>query len=139
MSRPADLQIGDLSRRTRCNIETIRYYERVGLLPKPRRNGRFRVYEADDVRRLSFIRRARELGFAVNEIRALLGLAAGGKGSCRNIRNLTATHLAEVRTKIADLKAMERVLAKTVRECDAGKAAGCPVIDALSSADGASH
>jgi len=68
-----DIAVGELSRRTGCNIETIRYYERIGLLPKPRREkgGRFRRYDRDDVARLRFIRRARQLGFALNEVRAL--------------------------------------------------------------------
>jgi len=128
------MPIGRLSRLTRCNIETIRYYERIGLLPKPNRSaGRYRVYAQQDVGRVSFIRRARELGFQIGEIRALLGLAAENADSCAAVRDLTAKHLADIRLKIADLAAMERVLAKTVRQCSAGRQTGCPVIDALSS------
>src|SRR6516225_10555571 len=74
-----DIAVGELSRLTGCNIETIRYYERIGLLPKPRREkgGRFRRYDRDDVARLRFIRRARQLGFTLDEVRALLRLARG--------------------------------------------------------------
>lgn len=75
------IQIGELSRRTGCNIETIRYYERIGLMPAPPRRGRYRSYGGEDVGRLGFVRRARELGFTLDEVRALLGLAGGGHGS----------------------------------------------------------
>jgi MerR family mercuric resistance operon transcriptional regulator len=77
----AAIAIGELSRRTQCNIETIRYYERIGILPQPRRqNGRDRRYDAADIARLRFIRRARQLGFTLAEVRALLrlGAAVGG-------------------------------------------------------------
>jgi MerR family mercuric resistance operon transcriptional regulator len=132
----AALSIGELSRRTRVNIETIRYYERIQMLPAPPRtaNGR-RVYGPADRRILAFIRRARELGFTLNEIRALLALAGGGaRETCPDVRELAAAHLAEIRAKIADLAAMERALADAVRRCDAGEMPGCPVLDALSEA-----
>jgi MerR family mercuric resistance operon transcriptional regulator len=130
------IQIGELSRRTGCNIETIRYYERIALLPAPVRSaGRYRVYDTTDVRRLAFIRRARELGFTLDEIRTLLALSTNdAQGACAEVRELAASHLAEVRAKIADLRAMERVLADAVRRCTAGKLPGCPIIDALSAA-----
>jgi MerR family mercuric resistance operon transcriptional regulator len=134
--QPAALSIGELSRRTRVNIETIRYYERIEMLPPPPRttSGR-RVYGPAETRTLAFIRRARELGFTLGEIRALLALSGeGGSESCAEVRELAAAHLAEIRGKIADLKAMERVLADAVERCDAGEAPGCPVLDALSAA-----
>jgi MerR family mercuric resistance operon transcriptional regulator len=125
------IQTGELSRRTGCNIETIRYYERIGLLPAPPRRGRYRSYGTEDVARLGFVRRARELGFTVDEVRALLGLAAGGPESCAEARELAASHLKDVRARIADLKRMERVLANSVRACGAGENPGCPLLDAL--------
>jgi MerR family mercuric resistance operon transcriptional regulator len=128
------LSIGELSRRTAVNIETIRYYERIKMLPAPPRttSGR-RVYGPGETRTLVFIRRSRELGFTLNEIRALLALSAeSGQGACAEVRELAADHLGEVRAKIADLRAMERVLADAVRRCDAGEAPGCPLIDTLS-------
>ncbi len=125
------LQIGELSRRTGCNIETIRYYERIGLMPAPPRHGRYRSYGGEDVGRLGFVRRARELGFTLDEVRALLGLAGGGQGSCAEVRTLAASHLADVRARIADLRRMERVLADSVRACDAGQDPGCPLIQTL--------
>lgn len=134
MAPSAGIQIGELSRRTGCNIETIRYYERVALLPAPSRNaGRYRIYDTADVRRLAFIRRARELGFTLDEVRTLLALSADD-GACADVRELTESHLAGVRAKIADLRAMERVLADAVRRCAAGEVPGCPIIEALSAA-----
>lgn len=131
---PAALTIGKLSRRTGVNIETIRYYERIKMLPAPPRtaSGR-RVYGPVETRTLAFIRRSRELGFTLHEIRALLALSDdNGREVCAEAHNLAAGHLADVRAKIADLRAMERVLADAVRRCEIGEAPGCPLIDTLS-------
>jgi MerR family mercuric resistance operon transcriptional regulator len=132
MAQVKAIRIGELSRRTGCNIETIRYYERIELLPRPDRRGSYRQYGAADVSSLTFIRRARDLGFTLDEIRALLRLAGEGRAACADARDIAATHLRDVRKRIADLKAMERALAATVRRCDAGKQPACPVIEALS-------
>jgi MerR family mercuric resistance operon transcriptional regulator len=132
--RPEGIAIGELSRRTDCNVETVRYYERIGLLPKPSRRGTYRCYKEEDVGRLAFIRRARELGFKLGEVRALLELAADSRDGCAAIREIAATHLTDVRAKIVDLQAMECVLAQAVRGCDTGEFPGCPVVSALSSA-----
>lgn len=125
------MPIGELSRRTGCNIETIRYYERIGLIPEPPRRGTYRSYGEDDAARLGFVRRARELGFTLDQVRALLTLAQGDQHSCAEARDLADAHLHDVRARIADLARMERVLAASVRACDAGEDSGCPVIDAL--------
>lgn len=127
------IAIGALSRRTGCNIETVRYYERIGILPKPSRRGTYRRYDQEDVNRLAFIRRARELGFKLEEVRALLGLASGGQDSCVEAREIASSHLADVRMRIADLQAMESALAHAVEQCDAGELSACAVISALSS------
>jgi MerR family mercuric resistance operon transcriptional regulator len=129
-----EIGIGELSRRTQCNVETIRYYERIGLLPRPRRSaGRYRRYDADDIGRLRFIRRARQLGFTLNAVRALLSLASVKSGDVRTeARGLAAAHLEQVRAKIADLQAMERTLAEAMRACEAGERPKCPLIEALS-------
>jgi len=129
-----EIAIGELSRRTECNIETIRYYERIGLLPPPRRpGGRFRRYDADDVARLHFIRRARKLGFTLDDVRAFLRLArAEGDDARTEARNLATAHVADIRSKIADLQAMERVLSEAICECEAGQQPGCPLIEVLS-------
>jgi MerR family mercuric resistance operon transcriptional regulator len=103
------------------------------LLPVPDRVGRYRRYVAADVRRLVFIRRARELGFTLDEVRALLSLSeADGKTACADVREIAGSHLAEVNAKIADLRAMERTLTEALRRCDAGEVSGCPLIEALS-------
>ena len=132
---PAEaLPIGELSRRTGVHIETIRYYERIKMLPSPPRTavGR-RVYGPAETRILAFIRRSRELGFTLDEIRALLALSArNGRDACAEVRGLATGHLKEVRAKIADLRVMERVLVDAVRRCDEGEAPGCPLIDTLS-------
>ncbi len=131
--RQNDIPIGELSRRAGCNIETIRYYERIGVLPPPRRNGRYRSFSASDVARLVFVRRARELGFTLDEVRALLKLAAANdRSTCTEVREISVAHLSDVHARIANLRAMERVLAAAVRQCDAGQQPGCPLIDALS-------
>ena len=130
-----EIAVGEFSRRAGCNIETIRYYERIGLLPKARREkgGRFRRYDADDVSRLRFIRRARQLGFTLDEVRALLRLAAGdGEDVRAEARSVAAAHIADIRAKIADLQAMDRVLTNAVCECEAGQRPRCPLIEVLS-------
>jgi MerR family mercuric resistance operon transcriptional regulator len=126
-----DMPIGEFSRRTGCAIETIRFYEKAGVLPQARRKGRYRHYEAADVARLTFVRRARELGFTLEEVRALLKLSADSQSACGEVRVLAAEHLAAVRARLADLRSMERVLAQAVRSCEAGEQPTCPLIDAL--------
>ena len=125
------IAIGELSRLAGCNIETIRYYERIGLLPKPARRGRYRSYDQGDVGRLGFVRRARELGFTLETVRTLLGLAVGGDASCAAVRDLAAAHLKDVQSRLADLHRLERALSEAVRACGAGDDSGCPLIDAL--------
>ena len=126
------LKIGDLSRETGCNIETIRYYERIGLVPVQPRIGRYRSYGMPDVRRLHFIRRARALGFTLDEIRTLLTLAPAAAETCAEAQKVAAIHLRDVRAKIAALRSMERVLAEAVDACTAGKHPSCPIIETLS-------
>lgn len=127
-----DMPIGEFSRHTGCAIETIRFYEKVGVLPKARRRGRYRHYTSGDVGRLIFVRRARELGFTLDQVRTLLNLAATGGDACAEVRTLAAVHLTDIRGRIADLRAMERILAQSVRQCDAGQQTTCPLIDVLS-------
>ena len=124
--------IGVLCRRSGVIIETIRYYERIGLLRKPARSaGGFRLYTAVDAERLGFIRRARDLGFSIDEVRRLLGLADGKSQSCRRVLQIAEGHLADVRAKLADLRRMERVLAGMVRSCAQGALGDCPLLAAL--------
>ena len=127
------IAIGELAQRTGCNIETIRYYERIGLLPVPERKARFRRYGKADVQLLAFVGRARELGFTLDKVHALLCLSVRNGDACGEVRAIAAAHLADVRAKIADLRAMEGALADAVRQCDAGSTPGCPLIDVLTS------
>jgi MerR family mercuric resistance operon transcriptional regulator len=132
MEETARIAIGALSKHTGTNIETIRYYERVELLPAPARSsGGYRLYGKDHLQRLNFIRRARTLGFPIGEVRTLLRLADERKRPCAEVRVVAEAHLKDVRAKIADLRRMERVLKATVARCAEGRRADCPVIEAL--------
>lgn len=114
------------------NIETIRCYEKIKLLPAPlRTEGGHRLYGPRERRTLAFIRRARELGFTLDEIRALLELGGPGKASCAEVKEIAAHHLDDIRAKIADLKKLERLLASTIAKCSGRKVPECPVVDIL--------
>jgi len=123
---------GVIAARTGVNIETVRYYERIGLLPAPPRSkGGHRMYDEVLLRRLNFIRRCRELGFTLDEVRSLLQLVDGGDYTCGEVEGLTTAHLGEVRRKLADLKRLEKVLREMVARCEGGEVPECPVIEAL--------
>lgn len=130
--------IGALAGQTGVNIETIRYYEKIGLMrPPPRTRGGHRSYGPEHVERLRFIRRARALGFGTKGIRTLLSLCGGAAGSCAQAREIAASHLAEVRAKREDLAKLEAVLSETIAQCDArccgAPAPVCPVLEILES------
>ena len=126
------IAIGKLARHTGTNVETIRYYERMGLWAPPSRSaGGYRLYRTEHLKRLNFIRRARLLGFSIGEVRTLLRLADERKRPCAGARVVAEAHLADVRNKIADLRTMERVLRETVARCADGAGSHCPLIDAL--------
>ncbi len=128
------LQRAELARLTGCNLETIRYYEKIGMIPDPPRTAAgYRIYSKGHVSRLQFILRARELGFTIEEIRGLLDLVDGGNQTCAEVKERTERHLGDVRTKIADLKRIENVLASTAARCTGDDAPECPVLEALSS------
>jgi MerR family mercuric resistance operon transcriptional regulator len=127
------LSIGRVALSSGVHLETIRYYERIGLIPAPgRTEGGHRAYEPLALRRLAFVRRARELGFSIEEIRALLGLAEPGHRACEEVRVVAEAHLKEVRAKIADLARLEAILAETIGRCgQGGPAPSCPVLELL--------
>jgi MerR family transcriptional regulator, mercuric resistance operon regulatory protein len=127
------LTIGRLAALSGVNLETIRYYERIGLMPAPdRTEGGHRLYAAAHKRRLSFIRRGRELGFGIGAIRTLLDLAEPGHRSCDDVQPIAASHLQEVRAKIADLARLEAILAQTVSRCEGHMSSpSCPVLEML--------
>lgn len=130
--RAETIAIGALSQRTKVNVETIRYYERIGLLPEPpRTSGGHRLYGEQHLRRLMFIRRTRELGFSLNEVRALLGLRGTDDLTCREVKTLAQHHIGSIRAKIRDLKRLERTLSDLAARCRGEDVPDCPILDAL--------
>jgi MerR family transcriptional regulator, mercuric resistance operon regulatory protein len=131
-SRAERLPIGGLSRDTGVNIETIRYYERIGLLPPPpRSDGGHRLYDDGHRQRLVFIRRSRQLGFSLDEVRDLLGLARGHELTCAEVKTMTEQHVGDIRRKVKDLKKLERVLTDLAAQCHGKKVPHCPILEAL--------
>jgi MerR family transcriptional regulator, mercuric resistance operon regulatory protein len=137
-SRGSALTIGALARLTGVSVETIRYYERIRLMGKPpRTRGGHRCYEPEHTHRLRFIRRARDLGFSIEDIRTLLALSVRGHKSCAEVREIAAAHLADVRAKRDDLAKLESILSETVDQCDAHRSGIstpiCPILQVLES------
>jgi len=124
---------GELAQQSGCNIETVRFYEKQGLLPAPPRSaGGHRDYALEHLKRLTFIRRSRELGFTLEEVRRLLTLVDGSDWTCAEVRAMTLEHLADVRRRIADLEMLARVLEDMTAQCEGDAVPVCPVIEALS-------
>ena len=139
MSPSASLSIGVLARQTGCTVPTIRYYEEIGQLPAgPRTDAGRRVYGRAAVRRLSFIRRCRDFGFSIEQVRELVALVDEPERPCTDVRAVAAGHLATVREKLAELQALERSLAAFVGSCDAacagGAAVDCTILEDLACA-----
>jgi MerR family transcriptional regulator, mercuric resistance operon regulatory protein len=132
MNTNPKLTIGALSAQTEVNIETIRYYERIGILPKPPRSaGGHRHYATEHKQRLIFIRRSRQLGFSLDQVRMLLGLTGVRRMTCARVKTITEQHIADIRQRVKDLKRLERVLSDMVEQCRGDEAADCPILDAL--------
>ena len=113
------IQIGEAAQRAKLSIDTIRFYERIALLPRaPRTVGQFRLYTADDVTRLTFIKQMQELGFSLQEIKQLLELRDRGGHACGDVRNLLSSKLATIQNKIRDLQNLERELVTDLQKCD---------------------
>ena len=126
------LNIGALAKATGTKVETVRWYERVGLLPAPARtSGNYRVYGAAHLGRFSFIRRARDLGFSLDQIRTLLDIAGQHDRSCKAVDMIAREHLDEVDRKIADLQALRWELDALIGQCRHGRVAECRIIEAL--------
>lgn len=129
------LLIGELARRTGTKVETVRYYEREGLLPAPKRTaGNYRAYSDQHLNRLSFIRRARDLGFTLDQVRELLDLADDANRSCAAVDAIASTHVMEIDRKIVDLKALREELICLLEQCEQGTVANCRILDALAPA-----
>lgn len=125
------LTIGSLSKQSGVNVETIRFYERSGLLPAPQRTpSGYRSYRAEDVRRLRFIRRGRELGFSLEEIRELLELAAHPQQPCASADRMVREHLDAIEIRIRDLQNLQQELRK-LGNCPSAEAEHCRLLEAL--------
>ena len=125
------ITIGHLAQSAGVNVETIRYYQRIGLLSLPKRNyGSIRRYSADDLKRVRFIKRSQALGFSLDEVALLLGLSDGKH--CAETKALAERKLTTVDEKIADLTAIQKAIKGLVTQCSKGsRGCGCPIIDAL--------
>lgn len=132
MVRESEFTIGELAKATETHAETVRYYERVGLLRAPRRTtGNYRVYASKDAERLAFIRRGRNLGFTIDEIRTLLALAEENDRDCGAVDALAREHLAAIECKIRDLKRLATELRHLICQCHGGSVSECRIIEGL--------
>lgn len=128
-----ELSIGGLAERTGTNVQTIRYYEQIGLMPRPSRTeGNQRRYSSEHVRRLAFIRHARDLGFTIETIVTLLDLAAEPDRPCEDVIAIAEENLEVVRERLAKLRALEGALKDLVASCSGGRMKDCRIIEALS-------
>ncbi|HEY1560572.1 MAG TPA: helix-turn-helix domain-containing protein [Caulobacteraceae bacterium] len=129
---PTDVPIGVLAGQSGVKIETIRWYEKIGVMPKPPRSaGGYRLYSAEHLKRLTFIRRGRELGFSLDELRELIRLVDGHAFTCAQVKALMLEHVADIRRKIADLQRLARVMKDISSRCAGNDVPECPIIDAL--------
>ncbi|WP_420408147.1 MerR family transcriptional regulator [Hoeflea sp.] len=128
------MKIGELARATGTKVVTVRYYEKIGLLPEPDRSeDNYRDYGKTSLERLRFIRRCRELGFSLDQVRDLLSLASDAARPCAEVDEITAVHLAEVERKIADLQALAQQLRSISASCSGGGTiSNCRILDAIS-------
>ena len=124
------MRIGQLAKSVGVNVETVRYYQRIGLIELPRKPyGGSRSYDHDYLRRLLFIRRAQKLGFSLEDVRALLDLSST---DCQQVQKLAVGKLSLVKAKLRQLRDVESVLTKTIQQCGKRKAPeGCPIIETL--------
>jgi len=131
-SNAHDLSRGQLALATGCNMETIRYYERVELMPSPRRseNG-YRIYSEESRKRLSFILQLKSLGFSIEETKNVCALLDDDAYTCGDVHRVTVEHLGVVREKLKELRKMERRLKELAKSCREGQPPDCPIIDAL--------
>ena len=127
------LRTGELAIQGGVNLETIRYYERRGLLPKPpRTSAGYRAFDAEAVRRLRFIKQAQALGFSLKEVRELLALRLNPRTSCADVRRRAEAKIADIEEKLRDLRAMKRVLVRITAACAGrGPVSECPILESL--------
>ena len=126
------MKIGELAMATATKVETVRYYEKIGLLTPPARTvSNYRSYGSEHLARLSFIRRARDLGFTLDSVRELLDLSDQKNGSCEAVDVIATSHLASIERKIADLSALQEELSRVLGSCRKGTIAECKIIESL--------
>ncbi len=126
------MKIGDLAKLTDTRVETVRFYEKEGLIPPPARSaGNYRLYEAEHLHRLSFIRRSRDLGFSLAQVRALLALADDTDAPCAEVDAITAANIAEIDRKLADLSKLRAELVRKLDCCSGTTIGDCRIIEAL--------
>ncbi len=126
------MKIGELANATATKVETVRFYEKIGLLPPPARtSANYRTYGSEHLARLSFIRRARDLGFTLEAVRELLTLTDDKSQSCEAVDGIARVHLAEVNRKISDLTALRSELNRVVGTCQQGTVADCTIVETL--------
>src|SRR5258707_5289391 len=132
MVAEAALTIGEVARATGTQTETVRYYERIGLLPVPPRTAaRYRIYGRSDVNRLAFVKRSRDLGFTIEEVRVLLTLAQEADRNCKEVDAIARRHLTDVEGKIGDLQRLANELRHLIGQCQGGSISECRIIEAL--------
>ena len=126
------MKIGELASATGTKVETVRYYEKIGLLPPPARtSANYRAYGNDHLARLSFIRRARDLGFTLEAVRELLTLSDDKAQSCEAVDSVARVHLTEIDRKVRDLKSLRSELNRVIGSCSHGTVADCKIIETL--------
>lgn len=131
-AKPSFIGIGEMSRQTGVGIETIRYFEKIGMMPTPSRSeGGNRRYTTVHLQRLFFINRCRQIGFSQNEIKTLLSMVDSKDVTCSEVHNITVEHIRDIKKKIRDLRKLEKVLAQMANECSRGDIPDCPIIETL--------
>jgi Cu(I)-responsive transcriptional regulator len=126
------MKIGELANATTTKVETVRYYEKIGLLPPPARtSANYRAYGSEHLARLSFIRRARDLGFTLEAVRELLTLSDDKAQSCEAVDGIARIHLTEIDRKVRDLKSLRSELSRVLGSCSHGTVADCKIIETL--------
>lgn len=131
----AEYFVGQIAEKAGINVETVRYYEKLKLLPRPKRkqDSKYRIYDEDDLKRLLFVKRAKELGFTLKEIKELLDLRIDSRAKCGDVKHLTEHKLKDVDNKINDLKKIRNVLVKLINQCvnEEVSSDACPILASI--------
>jgi Hg(II)-responsive transcriptional regulator len=129
-----EYKAGEIAAKVDVNVETLRYYEKIKLMPKPkRRETRYRIYDENDLKRLLFIKRAKELGFTLKEINELFGLRIDSHAKCGDVKHLTEHKLKDIDNRISDLKKIKSVLVRLIDQCINEEVSSdeCPILESI--------